>query len=132
MAEYRRGTGPNALPFGAATALNAQPQPRQQKEPPPVMENAEIPVEYAVGDEDFIPTDMNGMSEMKQLLLDAPYPEYQPSMFPNERSGRVPRKIVQSLPVLMVVAKDPSAPPMLRALYRATVRQLDAERRRGG
>ena len=124
---YRQGVGPNRLPQGAATQLNAATPPPAR---PPSADAPEIPVQYAQGEDDLLPDNDNGLSETKQILLDPPYPEYEPSLLPRQRTGRVPRSIVRSLPVLMMAVKDPSAPPMLRALYRAIVRQLDAERRR--
>ena len=131
---YRQGVGPNRLPQGAATALNAQPQPRQQRPAatPPELENDDIPIEYAQGEDEPVPNDDNGLSEEMQVLLEPPNPQYRGRVMPKDREGRVPRYVVRHLPQLMAASKDPSAHPTLRAYYNSIVRHLEQEMRQGG
>lgn len=133
MAEYRRGTGPNALPYGGAGDVNQATPPTEDVAGTPLDAGAEVPVQFAPGEaDDNIPDDDNGLDEDTQVLLDHPNPDYQASMFPKDRAGRVPRYVVRHLPELMAAVRDPNAPPALLALYRAIIRQLEAEQRRGG
>lgn len=123
--EVRRGQGPDALPFGAATALNAATPDELALETP------EIPVIFAPGTEDPVPDDDRDLNEDLQILAAAPDPEYRRSAVPKERPGRVPKYVVRHLAQFRAAATAPDAPPTLRALYNATIRQLDDERRRG-
>ena len=124
MAEFRRGVGPNALPFGAATQLN-----RAQDFGELAMENTDIPVMFAKGEADAVPEPSGG--DDLEILLDHPDPDYQTSIIPKERPGRIPRYTVRHLAQFRAAATSPDAPPGLRALYNATIRQLDEEQRRG-
>ncbi len=125
MAEYRRGQGPNALPQGGASAANAATPP------PAELENMDIPVQFAPGEADPIPDGPEG-DEVLDTLLAAPFEGFRPGATPRERPGRVPKYVVRNLPLLMAAAKDPEAPPTIRALYRATIRHLEQEMRQGG
>lgn len=121
MAEYRQGVGANRLPQGAAGGLNRATPSFD------ITENSEIPVEYADAEPER-PLDTRGQSENKQVLLQPPNPGFAGTAVPQDRAGRVPRYIVRHLPQLSVAVKDPTAPPALRAIYAAIVRQLELER----
>ena len=125
MAEVQRGEGPNALPFGAATALNrAQPSAS-------AFQTDEIPIQFAPDtDADELPT--GSLGENMDVLLSDPDEGYRERLMARDRSGRVPRYIVRHLPTLMAAARNPDAPPTIRAFYNAIVRQLEAEMRQGG
>ena len=125
MAEYRRGQGPNALPQGGAAQVN-----RQTPRPAPL--ETQVPVQYAPEGDVAIPDEIPGASETKQVLLQGPHPRFEPSEIPLDRAGRVPRYVVRHLPQLAATAKDPMAPPALRAMYAAVLRQLELERIYGG
>ena len=45
--------------------------------------------------------------------------------------GKVPKKIVRQLPMLMAAARDPEAPIALKAMYRMIVRRLEREMKGG-
>ncbi len=127
MAEYRRGSGPNALPQGAATGLNAAtPDPEAQM----LTENQHIPVQYAP-QHDVIPNDNSGLDENQDIMLDHPDPNYQPSLMTQNRPGKVPTYVVRHMPELLAATADPSAPPTLIALKRSIVRHLENELREG-
>ena len=128
MPDYRRGRGPDQLPQGAATAVNAaqRPPPDQVMQGP----GSEIPVEFATGPEE--PDDERGLSENLQIALSEPDPAYQPPLINEGRKGRLPQHIVRNLPALRAAAKAPDAPPALRAIYNMAVRQLELERLQGG
>lgn len=128
MADIRRGTGPDALPQGAASQLNAAaipPQPGMLEGP-----GAEVPVEFAkradVEDESLGP-----LSENMEILLGQPNPGYQPPAVA-DIPQRMPRRIVQSLPLLQAIARNPDSPPAAKAMYRWAVRRLEQEMRQGG
>ena len=125
MAEVQRGEGPNALPFGAATALNrAQPSAS-------AFQTDEIPIQFAPDtDADELPT--GSLGENMDVLLSDPDEGYRERLMARDRPGRVPRYIVRHLPTLMAAARNPDAPPTIRAFYNAIVRQLEAEMRQGG
>ena len=122
MAEYRRGQGPNALPQGAATALNRfQPDKAGYQD-------MDIPVEFAPGNEPDEPDEGDGgYSENMQVLLSAPDAGYRARLMPRESPTRVPRYVVRHLPTLMAAARMPDAPPTLRALFNAVVEYMDRE-----
>ena len=120
MAEYRRGQGPNALPQGAATGLNARTPPNA------AYQDMEIPVEFARDNEPDLEEDDSRYDENMQVLLSPPDAGYKPPAM-RDRAGRVPRYVVRHLPELMMAAQQPDAPPTLRALYRKVVRDLEAE-----
>ena len=123
MAEYRQGTGPNRLPQGAATALNAAT-------PPPIeVENSDIEVQFAPGEEE-IPDDLGGLDEDQQVLTEPPFAGFKAQ--PKDREGRIPRYVVRHLPQLQAAARDPSAHPTLRAYYMSVVRNLEIELKKGG
>lgn len=124
MAEYRQGVGPQRLPQGAAKTLNqAQPSPDSF---------GEIPVQFAPpADAEVDYADDSREDEDMQVLLSEPDAGYMPPAVA-PRQGKVPRYVVRHLPSLMAAATQPDAPPTLRALYRATIRQLEDEIRRGG
>lgn len=121
--KFRRGTGPNALPQGAAAALN-------RAQPNFALENTDIPVDFS-GD---IPDEVEEApaNENMEVLLGDPDPAYRPAVTPRDRAGQVPRYIVRHLPQMMAAVRDPDAPPTLRAVYNAVLRQLENERARGG
>ena len=123
MAEYTKGQGPNALPQGGASALNEMGAL--------ALENTEIPVQFAGGEADDIPDDDQGTADDLQVLLQPPDPNRVRSALPRERPGRIPKYTVRHLAQFRAAATAPDAPPGLRALYNATIRQLDDERRRG-
>jgi len=121
MAEYRQGTGPNRLPQGGAAQVNAAT--------PPELDNMDIPVVFAPGEEDPL-EDERGLDEDAQILLEPPDPRFAPQ--PKDREGRIPRYVVRHLPQLMAAARDPNAHPTLRAYYASIVRNLEREMQRGG
>ena len=127
-AEYRRGTGPNALPQGAATAVNAAQPPDLAGTP--MEPGADVPVMFAPeNDEEELTA---GGSENMKILLGPSDPAFQKTMAPRDRPGRVPRYVVRHLPTLSAAAKSPDAPPALRALYNAITRDLEQEMLRRG
>lgn len=127
MAEYQRGTGPDALPQGEATALNAaQPEFTDPAIPD------DIPVEFVPAQGTPIPNDDTGLGDDAAILVDHPDPDYTRSVFSNERTGRVPTYVVRHLPTLLAAAADPHAPPTIIGLKNSVIRYLEDERRRGG
>ena len=124
MPEYRQGVGPNRLPQGGAQRLNAA-TPRIADE------SDDIPIQYAP-DERPRPLDTARLGESKQVLLSPPNPDFAATVVPQDRPGRVPRYVVSHLPELAAAVRDPGAPPTLKALYRAILRQLELERAQGG
>ena len=129
-AEYRRGTGPNALPQGGAAAINAAQPPPQDLAGTPMELGADVPVMFAPGEDDEDET--LGGSENMQILMGPSDPNFQRSLAPRDRVGRVPRSVVRHLPTLSAAAKAPDAPPTLRALYNAITRDLEQEMARRG
>ena len=127
--EYRRGSGSNALPQGGASQVNRS-QPAQDDLNDPSI--AEVPVEYAPGEDDPIEDDDSHDSESMQVLLQGPDPNYRTALLPPKRTGRVPKYVVRNLPQLQAAARSPDATPALRAMYNAVIRQLEIERRSGG
>lgn len=125
MAEYRRGQGPNALPQGEATRLN-EATPDEL-----ALESPDIPVIFAPGRDDPVPDDDSDLNEDLQILAAPPDPRYKGSVVPKERPGRIPKYVVRHLAEFRAAATAPDAPPSLRALFNATIRHLDDERRRG-
>ena len=130
MAEYRRGTGPQALPQGGAAAINAAQPPAAGPDQFTMGPGSEVPVEFASGPE--VPDDERGLSENLQIMLGDPDPGYQPPLINEGRKGRLPQHIVRNLPALQAAAKAPDAPPALRAIYNMSIRQLELERLQGG
>lgn len=100
--------------------------------PPAELQNMDIPVVFAPGEEEQIDNDDSGLDETMQALLSPPIEGYRPPAVPVRRPGKLPRYVVRNLPLLMAAAKDPEAPPTVRALYRATLRHLEQEMREGG
>ena len=131
MAEYRRGTGPDALPQGGASQANAA-TPTASDYDALALENTDIPVQYAPNRDEQIPNDDSDVHDDLQILLEGPDPEYQPALMQKNRPGRVPSYVVAHLPQLMAAAKDPAAPPTLVALKNSIIRHLEDEQRRGG
>ena len=132
MAEYRRGRGPDALPQGAATQLNAaNPGAEDYSGTPMEPFGAEVPVQFAPDAEEPLPEDRT-LSENMQILTAPPNPQFAPPFMSKRRMGRVPQTVVRSLPLLMAASRDPEAPAALRALYRRTVRDLEDEMHRDG
>lgn len=130
MAEYRQGTGPNRLPQGGAAQASAATPPAAAFEATdPNAPGSEVPVMYAPEVED---EDPGPLTESMDVLLSPPDPDYRASAVPKDRQGRVPRYVVRHLPQLMAAARDPDAPPAVRAIYNAVARQLEMEQRRGG
>src|SRR3972149_4315890 len=125
MAEVQRGEGPDALPFGAATSLNrAQPSATASQAD-------ETPIQFAPDtDADELPT--GSLGENMDVLLSDPHEGYRERLMARDRPGRGPPYIVRPLPTLMAAARNPDAPPTIRAFYNAVVRQLEAEMRHGG
>lgn len=112
---YQRGAGRQQLEQGGATQANAGVPSAQ--EPP------DIAVEYA-NPEPIASADLRD-SENSQLLSSPADPNFRPS--PARGHGKVPRYILRNLPLLAVASKDPEAPVVLRAYYRALVARLEAE-----
>lgn len=127
MAEYQQGEGPNRLPQGAATQLNAA-QPRDLLDGP----GSEIPVEFAPREEDRVDDFDTGVGENMQVLLEPPNPDYRASVVPKDRPGRVPQYVVRHLPALAAAARNPEAPVTLKAFYNMVVRHLEQEMRARG
>jgi hypothetical protein len=119
LAEYKRGTGPKALPQGAASAANkATPSPA-----PPI----DIPVEYA-GPADHPQLKPDGQDENMDILTNHPDPNWSPSVLAPTSPQTVPRSVVRNLPTLMAAANDPGAPMSIKALYRSVVFELERQR----
>lgn len=129
--EFRQGVGPDRLPQGAAGQLNAANRPIARSLPLE-LENTDIPVEFARGEEEPVPNDDGDVTEDMQVLLGPPEPAYKARIVPKDREGRLPRYVVRHLPQLMAAAKNPTAHPTLRAFYMSVVRNLQTEMRRGG
>lgn len=123
MPEYRRGTGPDALPQGAATRLN-RTTPRITAANAGYQDNT-VPVQWAGGEEPE--EDDKGLSDNMQVLLSPPDEGYRPPVMPRERPNRVPRYVVRHLPTMFAASRMPDAPPTLRAMFNAIVRQLETE-----
>jgi len=130
MAEYRQGTGPDRLPQGGASQVNAA-TPTESDYGELALENTDVPVQYAPGEADAIPNDDSGLADDKQILLEDPDPGYEAQVIPKERKGRIPKYTVRHIAQFRAAATAPDAPPGLRALYNATIRQLDEEHRSG-
>ena len=90
----------------------------------------DIPVQFAPGEADAIPDTDEG-DETLDALMAAPFEGFRRAAVPNQRPGRLPKYVVRNLPLLMAAARDPEAPPTIRALYRATIRHLEQEMREG-
>ena len=130
-AAYRKGTGPNALPQGAATSLNAR-QPKEDVSGTPLEAGADVPVVFSPGVEEPLDEGMGGYSENMQMLLDNPDPNYRPPMMPKARPGRMPTGYVRHLPQLAAMARLPNAPPALIGMYNLAVMHLENEMKRRG
>jgi len=121
MAEVRRGVGPNALPQGAATALN-RAIPAES-----AYQDNEVPVQFVPDSvEDDVAPD-GELGENMEVLLSDPDEGYRPPLFARDPPGRVPARIVRHLPQLMAAARDPDAPIALKAMYKMIVRRLEQE-----
>lgn len=131
MAEVRRGTGPEALPFGAASELNRAAQPQQGAEDF-LGPGSEIPVQFETGETDQVDDFDTGTGENMQVLLEPPNPAYRAPVLSKDRPGRVPQYVVRNLPQLMAAARNPEAPIALKALFNMVTRQLEQEMRRRG
>ena len=125
MAEYRRGQGSDALPQGAASSLNRL-LPRGGADQAGYQDNT-VPVEFARDSEPDVDEDDKGYSENLQVLLSPPDAGYRSSVMPKDRPNRVPRYVVRHLPTLMAAARQPDAPPAVRAIFNATLRYLESE-----
>lgn len=123
MPEYRRGTGPNALPQGAASALT-------EATPNPGLDD-DIPIQFTTK-ADLDDDEVGAVGDDMAALLDAPDPNYKPALMRGGRPGRVPQYVVRHLPALLAAAADPGAPPSLIALKNSIIRHLEDEMRRGG
>ena len=121
MAEYQRGSGPNALPQGGASQVNAAT-------PPPDLENTDIPVEYDTSPEG-VPAKLGGLDEDSQVLTEPPYDGFK--VPPKDRQGRLPTYVVRHSGQLQAAARDPSAHPTLRAYYRRMARDMEIEQLKG-
>jgi hypothetical protein len=119
LAEYRKGTGPQQLPQGAASAANkATPSPQQPMD---------IPVQYATeADHPQLPPD--GQNDNLDILTADPHPAYTPPLVNRTGPGVVPTSVVRNLPRLMAAAMDPEAPESLKALYHSIVFELERQR----
>ena len=123
MVEMQKGTGPDALPHGAATALNesaAPPaaQPDLSAQPP-----AEIPVEYATAPRESGAPDPSDSENLNLLTMPAD-PNFKP---PRQAPDRVPKRVIRNLPLIMEATKDPAAPRAVTALYRAIIDAVESE-----
>ena len=124
MAEYRRGTGPNALPQGAASRLN-----RMTPDQAGYQDNT-VPVQWARGNQPEEPDeDDGGLSENMQVLLSQHDTGYRPPLMAKQRATRVPRYVVRHLPTLYAASRLPDAPPTLRGMFNAVVRYMENEAR---
>lgn len=121
MPEYQRGSGPNALPQGGASQLNANTPPPAEV---PDLTPGDIPVEYGTP----LPVEESSMKDSENMnLLTGPHdPAFKPGPA-DETFNHVPRNVVRQLPIWAVASKDPEAPPGLRVLYKALVARLQAE-----
>jgi hypothetical protein len=119
MADYKRGSGPQQLPQGAASKANAAtPDPAQQMD---------IPVQYA-GPADHPQLPPDGQNENMDILTAHPNPNYTPPLIPQTQPQVVPASVVRNLPRLMAAARDPDAPETIKALYRSIVFELERQR----
>lgn len=121
--KFRRGQGPNALPQGAAAALN-------RAQPNFALENQDIPVEFATPQDDIVPDEAFDDDDDLGVLLADPDPRFSPT--PKDRAGRIPRYVVRHLPQLQAAQRDPNAHPTLRAYYLSIVRNLEREQMNRG
>lgn len=129
MPEYRQGTGPNRLPQGGAQQVNEAQPPKRDMVGELALENQDVPVMFAPGEEDPI-DEGPASSEDLEILLGDPDPGFtQPVV--GRRRGRVPQYTVRHIAQFRAAAMQPDAPPTLRALYNATIRHLEAEQRNG-
>lgn len=131
MADYQRGTGPDALPQGGATAANAavaapapgpQTQPQDPSGQPGARLQQDIPIEY--GDPQKVASNDPSLSDNMQLLTGPSDPSFQAKP---PQGGRVPAALVRALPLLAVASKSPDAPFALKAQYRAAVAAVERE-----
>jgi len=122
MPEMQRGTGPDALPQGAAQQLNRSAAPAAQQ-PNMAPDPADIPVEYA-NPPKIASNDLRS-SENNQLLTAPAEPNFRAA--PGSEGGKIPRSLVRYLPIMGIAAKDPAAPRSLQAFYEAAVAALDQE-----
>lgn len=129
MAEYRQGVGPDRLPQGAAKALNdAQPGMN-----PPL--DTQIPVQFVPhGSPDGIDySNDNNEDEEMQVLMSPPDQGYRPPLFrPQQDQHRLPQYVRRHLPTLWAAARQPDAPPALRAAFHSIIRTLEDEEAQGG
>ena len=123
MAVYRRGTGQDALPQGAASRLN-----RMTPDQAGYQDNT-VPVQWARGNEPEEEGDEAGLSENMQVLLSPHDAGYRPPVMAKQRPTRVPRYVVRHLPTLYAAAQLPDAPPTLRGMFNAIVRYMENEAR---
>jgi len=122
LAEYQRGSGPQQLPQGTASAVNAAtPSPAQP---------LDIPVQYA-GPADHPPIPPDGQNDNKDILTAPPHPGYVPPLVPQATPSQVPQSVVRNLPRLMAAARDPDAPETVKALYNAIVWELNRQQNLG-
>lgn len=119
MAEMQKGTGPDALPQGAATQLNDSAAPPAQQ---PDLMPQDIPVQYAAAPK-IEGASMKG-SENLNILTNPADPNFRPAAQP---LNRVPKRVARNLPLLQAASKDPEAPRAIKALYRAIITKLEEE-----
>ena len=129
MAEYRRGTGPNALPQGGAAAINAA-QPAPQDILPSTTsggglpDGTEIPVEFGQPEDDLD----TGLSENMSILTGPADPAFKSTPIQTRKGpDRVPSHIVANMPILQAAARNPESPIAMTALYRFIARRLERE-----
>ena len=125
MPDYRRGRGPDQLPQGAATAVNAAqlPQGGGTGLPP----GTEIPVQFAPeGGDD--PGPDTGLTENMQLMVGPADPRFRPTPISTQgQPNRVPAHIVRHLPILAAAARNPESPVAMKALLLFITRRLEQE-----
>jgi len=131
MAAIRKGQGPNALPQGAATQVNAATPPAAAFDDE-LLGNmgAEIPVQFAQGEEDDSDLD-TGLSENMDILTGEADPGFRPPPIADQGTpSRAPTHAVRFLHILTAGARNPLSPVGMTALYKWFVRRLEREMQR--
>lgn len=129
MPEIRRGTGPDALPQGEATALNevlpseGELDPGPDLDIPPAPTPANYESNFVGPEESFSPT-----SDEEEILFQDRDPTAPKNV--GMRPGRLPSSLARSLPMMKAAAAvtgDPSG--SLQLVYEALVNSEEANLR---
>lgn len=128
-AEFTAGTGPDRLPAGEATDLNAGLAVAESVAPvaPPVADPRQrlSGIEFADGSEEALPPSGDPMDE----VLFGPAEGLGRGRPVLDVNARVPQDVVRNLPLLQRAAADPQSPPALVAAMRLIERQMQRQGR---